>query len=353
MRVGLVECFVVTDKINRCEIETNEQNLVTDVYWSYETSSFDRNDYVGKFHSNSFEFERTGDPYRRVYYHLVLDDGTTICFGERILSIPGMYNFRDMGGYPTVSGKRVRWGVLYRGDQLFNLDKQGDDYVRSLNLRTVLDLRSDGELESYPNRIVDDVIESYQFDPNAHIAAFAGSVQNNEFGNEKDQMIATAQRALADDPIAGESQMIKQQKMFVVGDDAKKAFKGMLEIALDYKNAPLFQHCKGGKDRTGYAAYLELSLLGVSDEYIIKDYMLTRVAREQKNKLYYERFLKLTGSEEYANFFYSLFDTKESYILSAINEINESYGNMENYAITELGIEPESIKSFQAHYLES
>ena len=51
------------------------------------------------------------------YFTLKFENGETLLCGYRILPLQGMYNFRDMGGYPNKEGKRVKWGKLYRGDQ--------------------------------------------------------------------------------------------------------------------------------------------------------------------------------------------------------------------------------------------
>src|ERR1700728_2567539 len=66
---------------------------------------------------------------------------------ERLLPLVGAYNFRDLGGYPTVDGRATRWGLLYRSDTLHELTPADLDVLRGLGLACVIDLRTAGELE--------------------------------------------------------------------------------------------------------------------------------------------------------------------------------------------------------------
>lgn len=352
MKLGLCECFVLNDDTNECIIETDSNFETVDLYYSHTLDSFQSEHHLGRFKEKRFTYERIKNTKHRIYYWLVFDDGTKIQVGERILRIPGMYNLRDMGGYPTKDQRRVRWGLLYRGDQLFNLEEKGLNYVESLNFKTIIDFRSEKEIKQYPNKVPSTVTKSFNFSPEAEIAMFAGKLQNNEMMDDGDTLIKIAKESLAKNPIAGIQNMMDQQAKFVNDKTAIESFKNTIKIFANPNHAPIFQHCKGGKDRTGFAALIQLALLGVDEDYLIYDYMLTKKARAQKNKKYYDNFLHLTKDEAYADYFYALFDTKEEYIKNALSEIYKKYQSIEDYAKDKYDISEEDLEVIRNTYLE-
>lgn len=65
----------------------------------------------------------------------------------RLVALEGSFNFRDLGGYATGDGRSVRWGRLYRSDALHDLTSDDVARLRELGLRTVVDLRTERELD--------------------------------------------------------------------------------------------------------------------------------------------------------------------------------------------------------------
>src|SRR5207302_1115169 len=57
------------------------------------------------------------------------------------------FNVRDMGGWRTEDGRRLRWRPLYRGDTLHHLDGEELEALAGLGLRTATDLRTETELD--------------------------------------------------------------------------------------------------------------------------------------------------------------------------------------------------------------
>jgi len=74
----------------------------------------------------------------------------TISQNQRVLNIDGALNFRDLGGYQSADGRRVKWGKMYRSAQLDRLSSQGIAEMAALDLRTVVDLRFSDETHKYP-----------------------------------------------------------------------------------------------------------------------------------------------------------------------------------------------------------
>jgi len=68
---------------------------------------------------------------------------------ERRIPLAGAANFRDLGGYPTQDGRRVRWRRLFRSDRLAELSPADVDVLRELGITTVFDLRTADELDRH------------------------------------------------------------------------------------------------------------------------------------------------------------------------------------------------------------
>ena len=67
---------------------------------------------------------------------------------NRVITLEAVHNFRDLGGYPTVDGRVTRWRTLFRSDGLDRLTGADLEVVRELGIRTVIDLRTQGELDA-------------------------------------------------------------------------------------------------------------------------------------------------------------------------------------------------------------
>src|SRR5207247_138916 len=75
------------------------------------------------------------DDGRRIYFHLKPTNGRPRVTAVRRLPLDGAINFRDVGGYPTSDGRFVRWGVVYRSEQLSGLTPNDYAYLNRLGLR--------------------------------------------------------------------------------------------------------------------------------------------------------------------------------------------------------------------------
>ena len=65
----------------------------------------------------------------------------------RLVALEAVHNFRDLGGYPTADGRSMKWRTLFRADGLYRLTPGDVATLEPLGLRTVIDLRSETELD--------------------------------------------------------------------------------------------------------------------------------------------------------------------------------------------------------------
>lgn len=171
---------------------------------------------------------------------------------RRLLPLEGGSNFRDLGGYPTNDGGRVKRGLLFRSGAMTGLTDKDQDYLDSFGFKTIVDLRSTEEVELYPNYWAVESNINYLRVPYSIMEMMAQAVEVSEqkdgegHGGMYDTLLTT----------------IKPQ--------LKLYFEALLQ-----GRAPLVVNCSAGQDRTGVTSALLLASLGVSREQIIEDYLLS------------------------------------------------------------------------------
>lgn len=161
---------------------------------------------------------------------------------SRILLLEGAANFRDLGGLPTADGRVVRRGRIFRSDVLYRLTNNDMSVLRALGIRTVIDLRSPGEVRHYPK---------------SPLAAIG--LQHVNVPIVTDELSIT--ESLVDDYV-------------LLLRHVREGFRSIFgHLARDHY--PLVINCFAGKDRTGITSALILGALGVPDGEIVADYALS------------------------------------------------------------------------------
>lgn len=288
----------------------------------------------------------------RPYFLIKTDSGEKYIIAERTLPVDGMNNFRDMGGYKTADGKHVKWGKLYRSDHIYNATDNGIEYLKKLNINTIIDYRSDNEITKYPNEVINNEVKTYCLDPSAHAAELAAQFQSSKENEDINLINKIIEQQKSGNLVSQSDVVFKQYQTFATSDKSKEAFTSMLRVLADPEAAAIVQHCRGGKDRTGYGAMLVLGVLGVSKEDLIEDYMLTAKNREERNRLKMDNYKKLTNDPVVLEYLYSFIDTRSEFLEASINSIIESEGSVEKYVKNQLGISQDIIDKIKSLYLE-
>lgn len=260
---------------------------------------------------------------------------------ERQVVLEDAYNFRDIGGYQTMEGKRVKRGLLYRSDELCYCTKNDVHTLKKLGLRSIIDYRSQREREGKEDILIENV-KIYHLDPKADAAALA-SAGLTELGEQGHGALTSA---------AAKKLMIEQNRQFVLSESSKSAYQKMFKLILDKKKLPLVQHCRGGKDRTGYGVALILLLLGIDQDTVLQDYMDTNLCKYEKNLKSLQAVSEMLNREDFVQALRYLKEAKEEFLLTALNEISKQYGTVQEYAMQELGMTKEKQKALKDIFLE-
>lgn len=270
----------------------------------------------------------------RHYFRLRDQHGTEVVAAERKLGMQGTPNFRDFGGYPTVDGRRVKWGYLFRSGQLSHLSDQDVELLASLELDLVCDFRRLEEQASDPSRLPADKPPRI-----ASLPIIPGS--NARFFEEAGSDLG-GREAMFDF-------MLEINRDFAQGqtDTYARMFRELLEL----ENTRLLVHCAAGKDRTGFAAAIILLALGVSRELVMRDYMLTNrffhPHREvDRLKIKYEMHALDTAS------ILPMLEVHEDYLARALLEIDQNFASVEAYLAEALNVRAEEVALLRARYLD-
>jgi len=257
---------------------------------------------------------------------------------NRHIPLSGQPNFRDLGGYPSKDGRRVKWGSVYRSGELSQLTASDIGKLDELGIKTVVDLRSPGEVSARgPSRLP----------PGAKTLPL---------------------------PIASSDMFSKLIPMFLEGDfsqlpsdllervnralvrDFREQFGGLLRALNDPANRPLVFHCTQGKDRAGFGAAMVLSALGVPWETVLEDYLLSNHFRQEENDKLLGMIREFAGSKNGEEIELSkiegLLYVKAESLEAAHTEIRALHGDVESFLVDGLGCSVEGLERLRDDLLE-
>ncbi len=256
---------------------------------------------------------------------------------HRRLFFEGAHNFRDMGGYQTDEGKQVKWGHLYRSDRLSNLTDEDLKFLNRLQLKHIIDFRSENERTAAPSRLPkESQIETVKL-PVFEDGAFVDALW---------QAIASGQllgRDLHDIMVEANRNFVRQHR---------QPFAQFLKIVAQSQNTPLMFHCMAGKDRTGFGAALILTILGVGEEDVLADYLQTNIHLEANSQLKYEELTTRINSQASYEELKPILGVHEDYLAAAFETIHTEYKSFDDYLYRGLDLEAQDIENMRRAFLD-
>jgi protein-tyrosine phosphatase len=247
--------------------------------------------------------------------------------GESI-AIASVPNLRDLGGWPTRAGGQVRAGLVYRSTELDKLAGADMAAFAGLGIRSVYDLRTEAERTLQPDRLPPDT--EY--------------VVVDVLKDSADAAPAQLYR-VASDPQAAEEMLGggKAEKLFEAGyrevvglSSARAGYRRLFSDLAHEEHRPALFHCTGGKDRTGWAAASLLLLLGVADDLVMEEYLLTNAQLLPVAEAIFEEFRAKGGDPDLLR---PVFGVAPEYLEVALDEMRREFGTIEGYFAEGLGID--------------
>jgi len=241
----------------------------------------------------------------------------------RHFNLAGASNFRDLGGYPGKDGRILRWRQIFRSNHLGHLTVTDIEALRPLGLKSAFDFRGTEERVAATCGLAEIMVHSLPIEPT----------------------VVAALRAR----LAGGAALASSDALEVMRDSYRNyvryntpSFRALFAHLLQDR-APLVIHCTAGKDRTGFACALILHALGVPDEVIAEDYLLTN--------RFYRRDPGASGDLP-DDVTQVLGSVETSFLAAAFEAVRADYGDLESYFSHGLGLGAIERTALEARYLE-
>ena len=179
-------------------------------------------------------------------------------YSERHFAFEGCFNFRDIGGYLTKEGKKIKKGIYFRTGRQDRMSEKDLAELKNLKISTQIDLRKPEEILDQGKGPLENMGADYI---NIPIIPDGGSDQLS--------------RLVGDTGISG-------KRYLGYLEFGPESWLKIFEILANKDSLPVVLHCTAGKDRTGVSTAFLLSVLGVDRDLIEADYKLTNLDTERQ-----------------------------------------------------------------------
>ena len=258
------------------------------------------------------------------------------------LKAKGLSLLDDLGNIKTSDGRRIKRRLLYRSSNLVKIDKELEkQLIDRYHIHHCVDFRTDEEVENFPE-LVDSDIKYYHFP----------ALENFE-----NRMIVKENRLrilkeMSNEKGGAKQSMIKFYRILATSTKAQKAYRNFIEVLLNAKDDEgVVFHCTQGKDRTGIAMMVILSILGVDRKVIFKKYMAFNQLRSSF-RFWVWVGMFLFKSPKLAFNLDRIIGTRKAYIEATYQAIEENYQSVDNYIRNVLGVSDEQINLLKTKYLK-
>jgi protein-tyrosine phosphatase len=252
---------------------------------------------------------------------------------QRLLPLQGGQNFRDLGGYRTVDGRMVRWGLLYRSGSMHFLTDADRAYLERLGIRTVCDFRDTRERAIEP--------ASWPVGHPPRVLADDYKLQTPAVGMKAPGHVPNVEEARATVTALYPSLLAQFNSQY------RRMFAELLA-----GHAPLAFNCTAGKDRTGIAAALLLTALGVPRDTIVQDYLLTNRYFDPSKVVHSDTQASQQWKSLPPGVLNAYMAADPSYIGAVFRVLDAHPGAAEGYLRDELGLCPAAVSSLRRMYTE-
>lgn len=242
-------------------------------------------------------------------------------------------NFRDFGGYPTVDGKRVKKGWLYRSGTVVHASRRDLAMLQSLGIKTLVDLRSARERK-----------REMHLWPGARLVSLPMAFDELTRERLKPLFFKRGAEGAVVDMIAG----VYRETV----DRSCPQLAELFRLLLMPEVYPMLIFCRAGRDRTGFVSTVIQLALGVGVEDVVADYVRSNAYfLPQARRAVAALKIVSLGLLPTQNL-RAVFTSQERYIRSVMGGIEEKYGGIEAY-LEWCGVSPQDLEVLKGLLLES
>jgi len=269
---------------------------------------------------------------------------------EQSIGLTGVRNARELGGYAASDGRRVKKGLLLRTASLFKATEEDLKALRDkFRVCTIADFRMDMEESVEPDPAIEgaeyhriEVMNQAELEKMYSNMAEMWELRETDFLRFLRE--AMAMKVVSDGMYID----------FLDGELGRKGFEKFFRLLLDApKDRAVLWHCTSGKDRTGVAALLLLTVLGVDEETALYDFMLTNEFNSQSIVRLRAMLEEKGVSEDEIPVMIAILDgVNRRYMENAIEWMKKEYGSIKGYVNEVLHVGDEDIELLKEKYLE-
>ena len=243
-----------------------------------------------------------------------------------MISIESVSNFRDVS-----IGSKMKKNLLFRCAKLSTLNDRDICVLENLNPHAIIDFRDPKEIKKAPDNLSAKLLKKYINLPISASTLSRMAAQKEIYGDSVESY---------------EKVMEDSYRMYI--NNHKVVWTKFFEILLKSKKLPIIFHCSAGKDRTGIASFMIQSIFKnpmdlIFENYLISNDLLTiKAATAEQSTSSSNQDTLVTK-----NMLSTLGKVQQSYLSAAIDEIVKKYTSLENYFISQLGLEVNDIRKLE------
>lgn len=259
----------------------------------------------------------------RPYFRIAPMDAAALVVARRDVPLEGCVNFRDLGGYRTDEGRRVRWGRVFRSGHMANLSAAGKRDFATLAIRAVCDFRMAEEREAENADL-----------PGTPALATLGippGVGDRQYFHRV--FASTRDPAVVLEAV--------HETMRAIVRNAGSRYARMFDVLLAAHDGAVLLNCSAGKERTGIGAALFLSALGVPRDTVCHDFLLSRTyfpALSEVARVRVKYGVQTDTDDEAIALVMPLLETHVSYLDAAFDAIEQAYPSVDDFLARVCGV---------------
>ena len=260
---------------------------------------------------------------------------------NQLIGVTSGRNFRELGGYETLSGKKIKMHKLLRTGNLADLSPFDKQFLTDYGVKYDVDFRSKAEVDQQPDRVPDGV--KYIYDP-----VFSEDLTNSS------KSINDLNTQAHDDADFGFDHMHYAYEDMIESKSAQKDYRKFFDVLLENTSdgESVIFHCTAGKDRTGFGALLILTALGVPLNIIKKDYLLTNITTKDFIDNMVEHARQNGRNDNVLQSIRDIQSVRPEYLDHAVKVLNDDYGSINNYLREVMQLSSVDIMQLRNIYLE-
>ena len=248
-----------------------------------------------------------------------------------------LINFRDFGGYPTVDGRRVKTGYLYRSGRVDRASGRDRENLQALGIKTIIDLRSARERKRAPSR------PSHLW-PGVRVVPLPMPFDEILRERLKPLLFHRGVRTAVYDMVSG---------VYADTVDTSCSQVAALFALLQQPEVyPVLIHCRAGRDRTGFISIVIQLALGVGREDVVREYLRSDAyilpQAHRAVRLLKTLSLGLLSAQSLR----AVFASQERYAHTIIGKIENEYGGIMGY-LAQCGVSAEDVSAVKEILLDA